>query len=204
MTELVLNGTCDISFQSDEQLLDRLSSLLKATVDSIREASVVAAELRSRGISCEALHSDLGKWLLLISDGHTTADVVVRFMGRTRLLNLIVSLPRFQQEQILRDGHVKLYTPGGDHQVVPVDSIRMRHANIVFGDGSIRSPQQQVAFQRSQTLVDGKSQQRRSTIPLDFSFLSKAEQRRIRKNADESGVGVVEYLRKILKDAGAI
>ncbi len=155
------------------QLRERLTSILARTASDLAEMAAIVAELESRGEDLSGLRIGLVSYLRRIAAGTLLPEAVVRFSGSPRLLDKVATLPIDQQRKLAGGEPVEIAVWRGES----VDSRRFDPLALtyqqqcqVFGDGQIRTVEQQVPLlAHSQTLSRAKQPRRVGKVKIDKS-----------------------------------
>lgn len=135
----------DLAGVSDDDLLAELARGLAHTADTLYRLGCIWAELERRGRDLSTLRHGLNKTLPLIAAGRLAAEAVVSFAGRPALLRALEGVPLDRQRSLAAGEPVAVldWTDKTSVQQIPLASLPSAAIRLVFGDGEVRSPDQQ-------------------------------------------------------------
>ena len=143
------------------ELLERLKGCLQKTVESVTKMAAIVYRIEQLGGKVEIGRIQLIlPELRLIARKQLSAEAFVNLGSHPRLLNKVRTLPFDKQEEIARDGHVKLMILKAndkfDHRMAPVLELTPDEVSRVFAKGRIRDDSEQVSLIRKAASVSPK------------------------------------------------
>lgn len=130
---------------STADLRIELARGLTLTADTLYRLGMVWAELDRRGEDLSDLRHGLARTLPLIAAGRLAAEAVVSFAGRPALLRALEGVPLDRQRSLAAGEPVAVldWTDKTSVQEMPLASLPSAAIRLVFGEGEVRSPDQQ-------------------------------------------------------------
>lgn len=145
-TDIVIREMpADLTVVPTDTLRAELARGLTLTADTLMRLGLIWQELEKRGENLDDLRHGLARTLPLIAAGRLAAEAVVAFAGRPSVLRALEGVPLEQQRALARGEPLKvidLANPGGTVEM-PLAQLPAAAVRVVFGEGEVRTPEQQ-------------------------------------------------------------
>lgn len=128
-----------------DALRAELARGLTLTADTLMRLGLIWQELEKRGENLDDLRHGLARTLPLIAAGRLAAEAVVAFAGKALVLRALEGVPLDQQRRLANGELLKvldLANPGGTVEM-PLARLPAAAVRVVFGEGEVRTPEQQ-------------------------------------------------------------
>ena len=173
----------DLLAMDVDGLKAEFANCFSVTVARIKRMAVCVTLLESKGVDVSDV--PMVHRLRLIASGQLLADLEYKYQGRGNILNRVAGLPLKDQQRLLSDEPLEVYTLEGGQpsfrHVKPV-ALGFREALQVFAVDHIRNEAEQIAYIRAKLPVTPPSlepqivvDQKRKGIIACGIFISRAE-----------------------------
>jgi len=134
----------DLATIATDALKRRLAQQMELSARHLVEMAAIWTELERRGEDLSALRTGLTDYLPRIAAGELDAQAVVQFAGNRQLLRYLATLPIDRQQQLIEQGEIEVVLPeSGERGRRKLAHLSGREVNQVFGQGIVRTPEQQ-------------------------------------------------------------
>ena len=148
-TQVDRNDPARISTLDTPALRAELAEALGLTARHLLYLAAVWVELERRGEDLSDLRRGIAIYLPAIAIGAVLPETIMAFAGQPRLLSTVSRLSVDQQRHLTAGGTVLVVERRGDeytHRQVPIQSLPGKLTAQVFGDRTIRSEAEQIAY----------------------------------------------------------
>lgn len=129
---------------TNEQLMTAYSEAMAAAMAPLKQAAAIWCEMERRGMDLSDLRTPFTNFFPAINAGKLLPEVVLKFGGSVRMVKMATALvPEDQAKLAAPNATVAVMTESGVVEMRKPELLLVKEAARVFGDGRIRSPEEQ-------------------------------------------------------------
>lgn len=135
-----------LACEDNGRLLEMLGDAFRLTVQGVIRMAAIVRILSDRQYDVAKLKLSLTEYLRQVAAGRLLPEALAKFQAAPLLLSRLETLPISSQKRILDDGVVAVATMSGEVIDVPLGELGRDEIFRVFGQGTIRTPQEQSQY----------------------------------------------------------